>query len=286
MLNVEEAVTLSARNNFFKVCIIFTSLSLCLAAAGGYFAFPAFPEAAETANLRSQGIMQAVAVKLAEPSAFVPFWIILGLVTYSLISTVLIYHFFENTQSSEILFFAFFIISLSFEFLRVLLPLRGVFDFSATYLIAASRVLFFGRHFGQFSLFVAGAYAAGLDTQRQRHRGVFLMLTVASLYIAANVPVDGLVWDSTFVLQSGYSAMFRMTGAGILIITVITFFISAYTRGSKNYIFIGIGILFAYIGRNILFSSDSWITPLPGLFFLGLGTWFTCTRLHRQYLWL
>ena len=277
-------MTLSARNYIFRGGIIFAALSLCLAAAGGYFAFPAFQETAGTADLRSQGILQGIAVKLSESSAFVPFWTILGLVAYSLISIILIYYFFENTQSPEILFFALFLISLSFEFIRILLPLKRVFPFPSTYLMTASRILIFGRYFGLFSLFAAAVYAAGLDMQKQKY--IFLMLIAASFYIAQTVPVDSLVWDSTFMLWIGYNTMFGMAGTGILIVIIITFFISAHTRGSKNYIAIGIGVSFALLGRNILLASDNWITPIPGLLLLAMGTWFTCTRLHREYLWL
>jgi len=277
-------MTLSARNNLFRGGIFFAAVSLCLVAAGGYFAFPAFPKAVGAAGLRSQGIMQSIAVKLTEASAYIPFWTILGLVAYSLISIILIYYFFENTQSPEILFFAIFIISLSFEFIRVLLPLKNVLHVPAMYLITAFRILFFGRYFGLFSLFAASVYAAGLNIQKQKY--IFLIMIVSSLYIAMNVPVDSLVWDSSLVLWSGYNKMFKIAGAGILVITMVTFFISAHTRGSKNYITIGIGVFLALVGRDILFSADNWITPIPGICLLMMGTWFTCTRLHREYLWL
>jgi len=277
-------MTIVARNRFFMGGIIFASISLCLAAAGGYFAFSSFQNVAEAAALRSRGVMQIIAVRLAEPSAFVPFWAILGLLAYSLISIIMIYYFFENTQAPEILFFAFFAVSNSFEFLRLLLPLKEIFNFPAVYLMTASRILLFGRYFGLFSLFAAGVYAAGLDAQKQR--GVLLMLIVAALYIAISVPVDSLAWDSAFLLLSGYSVMFAMAGTGIMVVTVITFFISAYIRGSRNYITIGFGVFMALTGRNILFNSDNWITPVPGLLLLAIGTWFICTRLHRHYLWL
>ena len=277
-------MTLSARNNFFRGGIIFAAVSIIIAASGGYFAFSFLSETAGAAGLRSQGIMQLVTAKLAGPSAYVPYWTLLGTVAFSLISIILIYYFFENTQSPEILFFGLFIISLSFEFIRILLPLRAVFPFPAMYLITAYRVLFFGRHFGLFSLFAAGVHAAGMDIQKQQN--VFLMLVLASLYISLNVPIDILVWDSTFVLWNGYNSMLRIAETGIMIITIVTFFISAYTRSSKNYKTIGIGTLLALAGRNILFNSDIWITPALGFFLLVTGTWFVCTRLHREYLWL
>jgi hypothetical protein len=80
--------------------------------------------------------------------------------------------------------------------------------------------------------------------------------------------------------------MFRMIDAGVLLITMASFFMSAYSRGDREYIFIGVGSLMVFAGRNILLGADTWISPLPGALLLVLGTWFICTCLHKVYLWL
>jgi hypothetical protein len=145
-------------------------------------------------------------------------------------------------------------------------------------------VLLFGRYFGIFSLFAASVYAAGLKVQKQGNT-IFIII-VATLVIALRVPIDGLSWESSLNMISGYTSMFRLVEAGIMIITMISFFISAYSRGAREYVFIGIGSSLVFFGRNVLLSADTWITPLPGLIILGMGTWFICTYLHRVYLWL
>jgi len=100
------------------------------------------------------------------------------------------------------------------------------------------------------------------------------------------VPVDGLSWDSTLVLLNDFDSTFYMIQVGIYTITIASFMISAYTRGSKEYISIGIGALLILLGRNMLFCSDTWVSPFPGLFILSFGTWLVCIRFHRLYLWL
>jgi len=277
-------VTLSLRNSFFKGGIILAALSLSLIAIGGYFALPAYPGVMTRAALRSRGIIQKLIGGMADPEAYVPYFTMLGAAAYSLISIILIYYFFEKTQSPEILFFGFFVISLSFEFTRIIIPLNEVSPIPGIYLIIASRVLLFGRYFGLFSLFSASVYAAGLDGQRQQT--VMLILILAAMVIAINVPVDSIIWDSTFTFWYGYSAMFSFVDGGILIVTITTFLISAHTRGSKSYAYAGLGAFLAFAGRTILLNSDTWITPLPGLLLLATGTWFVCGRLHREYLWL
>jgi hypothetical protein len=159
-----------------------------------------------------------------------------------------------------------------------------IFSFPAEYLVTASRVLLFGRHFGLFSLFAASVYAAGLDSQNQSN--IFSMLVLAALVIALNVPIDSLVWDSTFLLWNGYGSMFNNLEIGILFISVVTFFISAYTRGSVNYVFIGIGAFLTLAGRNILINSDTMAALITGAAILVIGTWLVCDKLHKEYLWL
>ena len=276
-------MTLSVRNNFLKVGILLAALSLCFAAAGGYFAFSSFPQATVSAALRSRGIVQTLTAESFTPFAYVPFFTILGAVSYSFVSIILIYYFFEKTQSPEIFFFALFVISLSVEAARILLPLKAVFPFPVMYLLSASRVLLFSRYFGLFSLFAASVHAAGLDIQKQQT--VFLMLVLSALVITLPIPIDILVWDSSLLLWNGYDFMLRMTGVGILVITLITYFISAYTRGSRNYIATGIGSFLALAGRNILVSSDTWETSIPAFLVLIAGTWLVCSRLRREYLW-
>ena len=277
-------MTLSARNVFFKGGIVFSVLSLSIIAACGYFAFEAFPKAAARAALRPGGIIQRLIADLAGPSAYVPLWAMLGTAAFSLVSIILIYYFFEKTQTPEILFIGLFVISLSFEFARISIPLREVYAFPSVFIIASSRILLFGRYFGLFSLFAAGIYAAGLDAQKQQ---IFLlMLVLIALLIAQNVPIDSQVWDSTFTLWSGYRSMLLAAEIGILLITMMSFFISSRSRNSPSYVLTTIGILLVFAGRNILFNSDTWITPIPGLIILAAGLWFVCSRLHLEYLWL
>ena len=280
----DKRMTLFERNNFLKSMIILASLAMVLFIIGGYSAYQSIPDVSSQAAFRSQGIIQSYIEDFAEPMAYIPFWTILGAVAYSLISITLIYFFFEKTQSPEIVFFGFFVFSLVFELFRLVIPLKMVFSFPIMYLISATQVLLFGRYFGLFSLFATSVYAAGFDVQKQRN--IFFILLLSSLGIALSVPVDSLVWDTSLKMMSGYNFMFSMVELGIMAAAIVTFFISAFTRGSRTYIFIGLGSLMAYAGRNILISSDNWITPVPGLLLLATGTWLICSRLRKEYLWL
>ena len=272
------------RNNFLRGWMFLAVFSLILIAVSGYFAFSTFPAFSASAALRPSVFIQPLIQKYFEPSAYVPFWTILAAALYSLISVIVIFYFFEKTQAPEVLFLSFFALSFSFEFARVLIPIVEMLSLPSIYSITAFRILLFGRYFGLFSLFAASIYAAGFDVQKQQM--VFFLMVLAALLIAVNIPVDILIRDSTFIFWKGYSSMLLTIESGIYSVTIITFFISAYIRDSRTFIFIGMGVLMALAGKIILLHSDTWITPLPGLLLLAFGTWFACSKLHKIYLWL
>jgi hypothetical protein len=80
--------------------------------------------------------------------------------------------------------------------------------------------------------------------------------------------------------------MFKLIEAGTFLLATTSFFIAAWSRSSHEFIFIGIGAIFAFLGRNILLNADTWVGLPVGLLILATGTWLICTRLHKVYLWL
>jgi hypothetical protein len=276
-------MTLSARNNYFRISIALSFLSLALTLALSFVSFPAYPQVGAAA-VRATGLFQSLVSRFFQPQAYVPLATMLSSVLFAFVSLILIYYFFEKTQSPEIFFFALFVSAFAFEGLRVMTPLMDLYDFPAFYLVLGSRTLLFARFFGIFSLFAASVYAAGLGEQKQGN--IVFIIAIAAWVVALGAPIDGLAWDSSLMLIRGYPSMLKMAEVGITLITIISFLISAYSRGSREYIFIGIGSFLVFLGRAMLFSSDTWITPLPAILLLAGGTWISCVQLHRVYLWL
>ncbi|GHV44864.1 hypothetical protein AGMMS49546_29520 [Spirochaetia bacterium] len=277
-------MTLSDRNTFFKAEILIAGVFFIFLAAVSATIIPAYPAAAEETARRSPGIIQNIISPFMESNTYAPFAAMAGAVIYAFITLILIYYFFEKTQAPEILFFALFVLSLSFEGMRLFVPMQKTYEIPALYLLMASQVLLFGRFFGIFSLFAASVYAAGLEMQKQQN--IILIIALIALVISLSIPIDVQTWDASYCMINGYTSMFRMVDAGVLLITLLSFLISAYSRGSREYILIGIGSFLVFLGRSLLLTADTWITPLPGLLALVVGTWFICTQLHKVYLWL
>jgi hypothetical protein len=277
-------MTLLKRNYFFKAGILASVAVLAATAAAALVIIPVYPSAMEAAVRRSGGLIQGLAVRLFQPAAYAPLAATAAAVLYALVSLILIYYFFETTNAREILFVALFVLSFAFEGFRIIIPLKMAYELSSVYLSMGCRALLFARYMGIFSLFAASVCAAGLEVQKQRH--IFMLILVPALSIAMGIPIDALAWDSSLVMLSGYVSMFRLVETSIVLVTVLSFLISAYSRGAREYVFVGIGSLLVFLGRNFLIYSDTWLTPLPGLLLLSAGTWLICSYLHRIYLWL
>jgi hypothetical protein len=276
-------MTIYGRNAFFRVEIIIAGGFFVLAAALAFKALPVCPAAMGEAVKRSSGIVQILLGRLA-PNPFVPLVSLAAAALFSLTALILIYFFFEKTQAPEIVFITLFVLSFSFEIMRLITPLQKTWVLPSIYLLLASRALLFGRLFGIFSLFAASVYAAGLEVQKQLN--VILIAVFISLVISLGIPIDILSWDSSFSMVNGYLSLFRLVETAVFLITIASFFISAWSRGTPEYRAVGLGSFLAFIGRNLLLSSDTWISPLPGILFLAAGVWLISTKLHKVYLWL
>jgi hypothetical protein len=233
---------------------------------------------------RSEGIFRTFIGKFLDAKLSAVHCCISAAVLYSFFSIILIYYFFEKTQSPEILFVVFFAASFSLEALRLVLPLGRIYEIPSLYQLTASRIILFSRYFGIFSLFTAGVVTGGFKTQKQRN--IIMVITVTTLIITLGVPIDTQVWDSSLNMINGYTSMFRLIETGTFLITAISFFIAAWSRSSHEFIFIGAGSVLAFLGRNILLNTDTWIGLPIGILLLATGTWLICTKLHRVYLWL
>jgi hypothetical protein len=277
-------MTLRERNTVFKTGIGIAAVAIALIAGASALILPVrppvFPALLNEASGGAAGVFPAF-FPLAPYAAFTSF---LASALYALVALIAIYYFFEKTQSPEILFFAFFVLSFSLEAVRVVIPLKKVYELPHLYLIMAERVLLFGRYFGLFSLFTASVYASGFDVQKQKNN-ILVLLSVV-LVLSLGVPIDGFSWDNSLSMTTGYHGLFKMVEVSIALITVTSFLISAFSRGSREYVFISGASLLAFLGRDFLLYADTWFAAALGVALLAAGTWLICTKLHSVYLWL
>jgi len=276
-------MTLSERNVFFRSAIAFSTISALLTLAVSWLVVPLYKTMTE--NSRRPGeLVQLFLGHLLKSDYFAVHTSLVMLVIFSLVVLFLILSFFEQTSTPEILYISFFIFSFSFEIIRLLIPLHLIYTIPSFYLLLSLRVLLFARYFGIFSIVAASLCATGLEVQMTRN--IILIIFAAALIIVIGVPIDTQSWDTSLNLLYGFNSIFKVIEITAFLTSVISFFIASNVRGSVEYINIGIGVMFAFIGRYFLLYFDNWAGPIPGIIMLSFGTWLACSKLHRIYLWM
>ncbi|MDR0301007.1 MAG: hypothetical protein LBI04_01685, partial [Treponema sp.] len=131
-------MTLSERNTFFRAAIAFCSISTLLMVAVSYLVVPAYKTLVETTR-RPGDIVQLFLGRLLEADYIAVHASLAALVVFSLVVLFLILSFFEQTTTPEILYISFFILSLSFEIIRLVLPLHLIYTIPSFYLLVSLR---------------------------------------------------------------------------------------------------------------------------------------------------
>jgi len=276
-------MTLSERNVFFRAAIAFCAISALLTLAVSWVVVPFYKTMAETGR-RPGEFAQFFLGRLFEPDYLAVNASLAALVVFSLVSLFLILSFFEQTSTPELLYISFFIFSFSFEILRLIIPLNMIYTIPSFYLLISIRILLFARYFGIFSMVAAGLCASGLDFQMNRN--IILIIIASALVIVTGVPIDIQSWNTSLNVIYGFSSIFRVIEGAAFLTSVISFFIASNVRGSVEYVYIGIGVMFAFIGRYFLLNFDNWAGPIPGIIMLSFGSWSACSKLHKIYLWM
>jgi len=280
-------MTLSERNIFFKIGIFFCAIVILLIFVASFLTMPVYSAGysmIEENTRRPDYVFQHITSWFTVNNYYSVHAALSLAALFSLAGMILILIYFERTPTPEILYISLFTISFSFEAFRLFVPLQLIFNFPSVYIGIPSRILFFARFFGLFSLFTAGLCAARMNVQKSRN-AVFIIFA-AAFAITLGVPIDTHFWDTGFNLIKGYSSMFRMIELAVFITTILSFLIAAKIRGSKEYIHVSAGVLFALTGRSILLGSDNLIGVIPGILLLSFGTWYLCSKVHKIYLWL
>ena len=277
-------MTLYERNTFFKVGIVFCIIFTILTAAASYLIIPVYSSIMEENISRPAHIMQRITGKFLESNYFAVHTSLVFAVLFSLVGMILLHYFYERTSTPEILYVSFFIFSFSFEIIRLIVPMNLIYHYPVFYLLSAAKILHFTRYFGIFALFTAGVCAAGLEAQKTRN--IVLILLVVVLLVVLGIPIDTQTWDTSFKMVNGYKSLLTMMEVVVFITTSVSFLAAAKIRDSKDYIYVGIGVVLALSGRNVLLGTDNWAGPALGILLLSFGTWIICSKLHKIHLWL
>jgi len=276
-------MTLSKHIVILKTAIVISVLFIAALACAARDILPYYPQIEE--GVQNRAVSNLIAgIFPASTNPYISFITLSTALLWALGTLILIYYFFEKTQSVEVNFFIFFVFSLVFEVLRTSIPLRIAFQLPASFLSMSAHILVFWRYFGLSSLLIAGLYSAGLSIEKEEN--VIFPLFIISVFLSVRIPINTFTYDSSFCLVNGYPMTFKIMEIVVIFLTMLSFFAGAFKSGQKEYYFVGIGSFLVLVGRALLVEGDTYILPVIGLAFLCGGVYFITVYLKKIYLWI
>ncbi len=199
--------------------------------------------------------------------------LVLGFILYS----------FRKTVSAEIYFFAFWVLSVGLETLRLVVFDLAAGSGSGYWQMAATKALLFARYTGYLSLFASGLYAAGFRSEKLGT--VAAVVLAISLALSAAMPINTGSFAATLELRAGYVELNSILVLIVAIVTVADYLYAAHSTGERSYRLIALGAAVFLVGHRLLTSQWNPFYMVAGFALLVTGSWLYVSRLHAYYLW-
>jgi hypothetical protein len=190
---------------------------------------------------------------------------------------------FRKTVSAEIYFYAFWVLSVGLEVLRLVLFTLAAGDGSGYWQIAVAKALVFARYSGYFSLFMSGLYAAGFHNEKLGT--VSAILLALSFGLAVAMPIDTGSYAPTLELRPGYAPLNEGFTVIVALVTVANYVYAAHSTGEASYKLVALGAALFLVGHRLLTTQWNPLTMVAGFVLLVAGSWLYVSRLHTYYLW-
>ncbi len=208
---------------------------------------------------------------------------IIAFAVYVPVVMAFLYFGFEKTQSQEVIYFAAYLIGCMCEGSRLLMPISGIWRTTSMLLIMVGRVVIAGRILVLLSMLFATLFSS-LEQRQFVERNIAILLTLSSV-IAMFYPIDTMYTTSTFIVQYGYSTLFKTMQIMLFMATALTLIIQALLNPSSEQTHMCLGYLIMMTGYSLLTHTDNFIYLGTALALLPLGSFLYLRGVHSQYLW-
>lgn len=273
-------MTLKLRNRFFIVLFV---ASLCCIATAAIIFFAALHAGAITPPEDYRVPAFLTKLPFARYHFTATMLSITILVLYVPVTVFFLLRAFENTQSSEIIFFAGFLLSCLCEGIRILIPLFGLgLSFSQLQLFSG-RVLFIGRLLAPLS-FVSAATMSGIE-QRQDIERNFLIMIAISMLAALTVPLNTAQITTACAITWGFSRLFLVVRCLLLATAILSFLLQGVKQDSAELKRTAVACLLVVCGYSFLTIADNFLCMIAGTLLLVAGTIQMLVNLHTLYMW-
>lgn len=210
--------------------------------------------------------------------------IVLFLVLFALISAIILRIYFSKTLAPEMFFFTIFLLTFSFEALRVVMFYIQITSAPFFFGILVTKAVNFGRFLRVFSVFVSGLFACSTTNPKT---GTFLGIgTVLAFAYAGGIPIDATRQSFDFFYYSGFSEIIDFIFLGVQLISVLNFILAGILKNTSDYYVMTVGLFFTILGGEfiVMFPGKIYLAA-AGAVCMVAGTVLFSRRTHELYLW-
>ena len=211
------------------------------------------------------------------------FWTIITasiLFAFSIITSLLLFHYFKKKISPEIFFFILFILSLSLQSIRLFQFQLLLLNVSPFFGVLITRLYYFFRLFGLFCLFASSLFPIGIKFQK--FGTILLSILLISFTISTLIPIDSTQMNSYFLYYISDSSSILLMTLSIRVLTIVNLARVAITTKSKNYILVLISSVLIITGDELLLLFP---IPLFAFILILVGTAIYSRSIYNYYLW-
>lgn len=202
---------------------------------------------------------------------------------FCIATLIVLYVSFRKTASAEIFFFMIFVVSISFDALKMVHLVIDATSLPPYFGVVVSRCIHFAHFLGPASLFASGLFATGMRYERLEI--VLISSLLLSFTLAATIPIDMTLLEPWFVMRLGYAREIRGVTTLLYIFAFTNFLLAAYQSRNRNLLIIATGLALAIGGREILFYRTDVISVIIAFVLLVFGSTIFGERTHEVYLW-
>ena len=205
------------------------------------------------------------------------------IIFYVPICFFMILRYFENTQTSEIIFFTGFLIGCTTELFRFLTICFGLWQTFSNMLIFSGNIVLFGRTLVPLS-FICASLLSNTDQRQDVERNYIIMITT-SVVFAAIIPMNTAKISSTGLVTEGFMFFISIMRVLLILVAFVSFFIHGIKKNSVEYKSIAVSFIILIFGYSVVISSDTFVFLIPGTALLIYGTYRYLKNIHQLYMW-
>ena len=201
-------------------------------------------------------------------------------VTIGIVGELLLRRRFKRNLSLDIFFLRMYLLFLPFQAIRLIFifTLNGTLNMEIG--LAATRIAWFARFIGLGSLLCMGLYISGMTRRGLSY--IFAMGNLASLAIAANLPLDMTQPMGNWLYRTSIGSPLALFCIALELIAVFSFLGTSSDRMDKENYLLALFQLLLVAGNDLSYFSDT-VLGMPGVVLMLSGLAGLTWRLRRVH---